>query len=244
MMYPVSPQAYDRAITVFSPDGRLFQVEYAKEAVKRGSPALGMVCKDGVVLAANRFMMNNLLVLDSVRKVHLIDENIIATSSGLAADARRLIDMARVEAQKHRITYSEPISVLELSRKIADTIQIYTQYGGIRPFGVSMLFAGVNDSLLSLYEVEPSGAYTGYYATGIGSNKEAVEKYLSEHYNENKSLEDGIVLALETLFNVAGEEEAKKFSEQSLDIAIVNKKDKKAKYLEPAEIKKYLSRVK
>ncbi len=243
-MYPVSPQAYDRAITVFSPDGRLFQVEYAKEAVKRGSTAVGLVCKDGVVLAANRFMQNDLLVLDSVRKIHLIDDNIIATSSGLAADARRLIDMARVEAQKHRITYSEPISVLDLSKKIADTIQIYTQYGGIRPFGVSMLFTGVGDSQATLYEVEPSGAYTGYLAAGVGSNKEGVEKFFAENYNQNLSIDEGTALALKALIQNSSSEEAKHITESSLDVAVVYRKDKKARYLAPADIKKYLGKVK
>ncbi|MEM0437926.1 MAG: archaeal proteasome endopeptidase complex subunit alpha [Candidatus Micrarchaeia archaeon] len=241
-MYPVSPQAYDRAITVFSPDGRLFQVEYAKEAVKRGSTALGMICKDGVVLAANRLVQNDLLQLDSVRKIHIIDDGIIATSSGLAADARRLIDMARIEAQKHRITYSEPINVLELSKRIADTIQIYTQYGGIRPFGVSMLFTGINENVLSLYEVEPSGAYTGFYATSIGSGKDAVDKYLSENYRKDMSLEEAISLSIQALSKASAEDDAKKISEQTLDIAIVSKKDRKARYLEPQEIRRYLSR--
>jgi len=243
-MYPVSPQAYDRAITVFSPDGRLFQVEYAKEAVKRGSTAVGLVCKDGVILAANRYIQNNLLVLDSVRKVHIIDDNMIATSSGLAADARRLIDMARVEAQKHRITYAEPISALDLSKKIADTVQIYTQYGGTRPFGVSMLFAGVNDSHTALYEIEPSGAYTGYFAAGVGSNKEGVEKFFSENYNQNISVDDGISLALKALLTNSSSDEAKHFNENTLDVAIINKKEKKARYLVPGDIKRYLSKVK
>lgn len=241
-MYPVSPQAYDRAITVFSPDGRLFQVEYAKEAVKRGSTALGMICKDGVVLAANRLVQNELLQLDSVRKIHIIDDGIIATSSGLAADARRLIDMARIEAQRHRITYSEPINVLELSKRVADTIQIYTQYGGIRPFGVSMLFTGINENVLSLYEVEPSGAYTGFYATSIGSGKDAVDKYLSENYRKDMPLEEAIPLSIHALSKASGEDDSKKISEQTLDIAIVSKKDRKARYLEPQEIRKYFSR--
>lgn len=243
-MYPVSPQAYDRAITVFSPDGRLFQVEYAKEAVKRGSTAVGLVSKDGVVLVANRFVQNNLILLNSIRKVHVIDDNIIATSSGLAADARRLIEMARVEAQKHRVTYSEPISVLQLSRNLANTMQIYTQYGGIRPFGVSMLLTGIDENKASLYDVEPSGAYTGYFATGIGSHKEEVEKILSEKYSENITMDESIALGIKTLLGVSSEEEVKQYNEKTLDIAVVNKKDVKARYLNESEIKKYLSKVK
>ncbi len=243
-MYPVSPQAYDRAITVFSPDGRLFQVEYAKEAVKRGSTAIGITCKDGVVLVANRFVQNNLILLDSIRKVHIIDDNIIATSSGLAADARRLIEMARVEAQKHRVTYSKPISVLQLSRNLANTMQIYTQYGGIRPFGVSMLLTGIDGADISLYDVEPSGAYTGYFATGIGSHKDEVEKLLAEKYSQEMSIDNAISMGIKILVDVCNEDEVKHCNERTLDVALVHKKDVKAKYLSEQEIKKYLSKVK
>ena len=176
--------------------------------------------------------------------MHIIDDNVIATSSGLAADARRLIEMARVEAQKHRITYSEPISILELSKRIADTMQIYTQYGGIRPFGVSMLFTGMKDDKLSLYDVEPSGAYTGYHATSIGANREEVEKFFEENYSENMLIDDGIKLAIKVLLDVCSENESEKCNERTLDIAVITKKEKKAKYLSDAEIKKYLSKVK
>jgi proteasome alpha subunit len=244
-MYPVSPQAYDRAITVFSPDGRLFQVEYAKEAVKRGSTAIGIVCKNGVVLLANRYSHSKLLVLETVRKVNFIDENIISTSSGLAADARRLIDMARVEAQRHRITYDQPISVIDVSRKIADTIQIYTQYGGSRPFGVSMIFAGKSNGDYVLYEIEPSGAYTGYTATSIGQNKELVDKYLETNYKKDISVKDAINLGLKALVEGASNEDRKNITSNSLDIAVIDKENNTtARYLEEVEIEKLLSKVK
>jgi len=243
-MYPVSPQAYDRAITVFSPDGRLFQVEYAKEAVKRGSTAIGLVCQDGVILLANRYSHSKLLVLDTVRKVNFVDESIISTSSGLAADARRLVDMARIEAQRHRITYDQAISVIDVSRKIADTIQIYTQYGGSRPFGVSMIFAGKNNNEFVIYEIEPSGAYTGYLATSIGQNKELVDKYLEKNYNPKTNIKEGIILGLKALIESASEEDKKNINKGSLDIAIVDKESGKARYLEESEIDKLLSKVK
>ncbi len=242
-MYPVSPQAYDRASTVFSPDGRLFQVEYAKEAVKRGSTTIGMVCKDGVVLIANRFVPNNLIDRESIRKVHIVDDHIIAASSGLAGDARRLVEMARVEAQKHRVTYSEPVSILQLSKTLADTLQIYTQYGGIRPFGVAMLICGLDSKDGSMYELEPSGAYTGYFAVGIGSGKESVEKYLAQEYNSNLTLDKGIVLGLKALLDSCSDEERKLCNENTLDIAIVSAKESRARYLTPSEVKKYLSKA-
>ncbi|NYZ78567.1 proteasome subunit alpha, partial [Candidatus Micrarchaeota archaeon] len=126
-MYPVSPQAYDRAITVFSPDGRLFQVEYAKEAVRRGATAMGVVCADGVILVAHKNIVSNLLVFESMKKIFKIDNHITATASGLVADARRLVDMARLEAQRHRLLYNEPMNVESVARHLCDAMQSYTQ---------------------------------------------------------------------------------------------------------------------
>ncbi|MBI2079451.1 archaeal proteasome endopeptidase complex subunit alpha [Candidatus Micrarchaeota archaeon] len=144
-MYGVSPQAYDRAITVFSPDGRLFQVEYAKEAVKRGATAIGLVAKDVVALVAYKATHSKLSVPESLRKIFDIDAHIAVTASGLIADARRLVDVARVDAQRHRLTYNEPATIESIARSACDLMQVYTQYGGIRPFGVSLLIAGVDD---------------------------------------------------------------------------------------------------
>ena len=170
-MYGVSPQAYDRAITVFSPDGRLFQVEYAKEAVKRGATAIGITSKEGVALVAFKSIHSKLVVPESLKKVFEVDSHICVTASGLIADARRLVDTARVDAQKHRITYNEPPSVDSIARSACDLMQVYTQYGGIRPFGVSLLIAGVDDQGPKLFEAEPSGAMTAYRADSIGANK-------------------------------------------------------------------------
>ena len=132
-MYGVTPQAYDRTITVFSPDGRLFQVEYAKEAVKRGATAIGVSCNEGVALIAYKSAHSNLIVSESLRKVFEIDDHISATASGLIADARKLIEVARTNAQRHRITYNEAASPESIARGVCDVMQLYTQYGGIRP---------------------------------------------------------------------------------------------------------------
>src|SRR3989339_1008211 len=153
-MYGVSPQAYDRAITVFSPDGRLFQVEYAKEAVKRGATAIGICAKDGVALVAFKSIHSKLVMPESLKKIFDIDSHVVVTASGLIADARRLVDVARVDSQRHRISYNEPPSVEAISRSVCDLMQVYTQYGGVRPFGVSLLIAGV-DSVPRLFEAEP-----------------------------------------------------------------------------------------
>jgi len=234
-MYPVSPQAYDRAITVFSPDGRLFQVEYAKEAVKRGATAIGVVCKDGVVLVAYKNVQSNLLVPDSLKKIFEIDNHIATTASGLIADARRLVDIARLEAQRHKLSYAEPASVESIAKGLCDLMQLYTQYGGIRPFGVSLLIAGV-DTEPRLYEAEPSGALTGFKADAVGSKKKEVEEFFEKEYKDGMSIDDGISLAVKAL-KKAGDVTLKS---DTLEIAVATMKTKNFEVLSPKEVEKFL----
>jgi proteasome alpha subunit len=236
-MYPVSPQAYDRAITVFSPDGRLFQVEYAKEAVRRGATAMGVVCADGVILVAHKNIVSNLLVFESMKKIFKIDNHIAATASGLVADARRLVDMARLEAQRHRLLYNEPMSVESVARHLCDAMQSYTQYGGVRPFGVSLLIAGV-DSEPRLYEAEPSGALTGFKADAIGSGKKEVDEFFEKEYRDGLSIDDGISLAMKALKKTTDS----KLKAENVDIAEIIK-GKKLKVLSDEEVSKYLSKA-
>ncbi|MEE8401139.1 MAG: archaeal proteasome endopeptidase complex subunit alpha, partial [Candidatus Hydrothermarchaeaceae archaeon] len=138
-MQPVPSMGYDRAITVFSPDGRLFQVEYAREAVKRGTTSLGIKYKDGIILAVDKRITSRLVEGASIEKIFQIDDNIGAVTSGLVADARVLIDRCRIECQLNRVTYNEPIDMGILTKKICDFKQLYTQHGGVRPFGVALL---------------------------------------------------------------------------------------------------------
>jgi len=235
-MYP-SPQAqaYDRAITVFSPDGRLFQVEYAKEAVKRGATAVGVVCADGVVLAAFKNAPSSLLVPESMKKIFEIDGHIAATASGLIADARRLVDIARVEAQRHRLSYAEPASVELISKNLCDIMQAYTQYGGIRPFGVSLLIAGVDGSA-KLYEAEPSGALTGYKAAAVGMGKKEVEEFFEKEYKEGISTDEGISLALKAIKKGTDV----KLTADTVEIAVATVKKKEFNVLTQKEVEKYL----
>ncbi|MEM3362496.1 MAG: archaeal proteasome endopeptidase complex subunit alpha [Candidatus Anstonellaceae archaeon] len=234
-MYPAATQAYDRAITIFSPDGRLFQVEYAKEAVRRGSTAIGIVAQDGVCLVAYKSTVSKLLVPDSMKKIFEIDEHISATAAGLIADARRLIDNARVEAQRHHLAYGEKITVEAVAKELCDLMQLYTQYGGVRPFGVSLLIAGIDDKP-KLFEAEPSGALTGYLACAIGADKKEVEEFLEKEYDEKIKLESAVSLALEAL---------KKNSElkpttKNIEIATCSVSTKKFVFLQEKEIEKYL----
>lgn len=235
-MYPAAnPQAYDRAITVFSPDGRLFQVEYAKEAVRRGATAVGVTCQDAVVLVAYKNIVSGLLVTESMKKVYKIDDHIAATASGLVADARRLVDIARLEAQKHKLQYNEPADVETITKHLSDLAQIYTQYGGIRPFGVSLLVAGV-DTAPRLFEAEPSGALTGYKATAIGSGKKEAESFFEKEYKDNMKVDDAIALAVKAL----KKSEEVKLKPETVDIAIATMASKSFKMLEPNDVAKYL----
>ena len=234
-MYGVSPQAYDRAITVFSPDGRLFQVEYAKEAVKKGSIAIAIASKEGVVLTAYKSLNNPLVIPSSLQKVFKVDDNIAITASGLIADARKLIDYAIKEANKHKLIYNEDITVYRITKEISDIMQAYTQYGGARPFGVSLLIVGVDDEA-RVYEAEPSGAFTGYKATAIGNGRKEAEAIIAKEYSEKMSIDDSLKLAMKALKEaVEGKVDVK-----NIEAAVITLKEKKMKYLGTEEIKKYL----
>ncbi|ELY43919.1 archaeal proteasome endopeptidase complex subunit alpha, partial [Natronorubrum bangense] len=132
-------QAYDRGITIFSPDGRLYQVEYAREAVKRGTASIGVRTADGVVLAVDKRVPSELLEDSSVEKIHKADNHIGIASAGHVADARQLIDFARRQTQVNQLRYGEPIGVETLTKEVTDHIQQYTQVGGARPFGVALI---------------------------------------------------------------------------------------------------------
>lgn len=236
-MYNSTPQAaYDRAITVFSPDGRLFQVEYAKEAVRRGATAIGVVCKDGVVLVAYKTGVSKLLIPESMKKIFNIDAHIAATASGLIADARRLVDIARLDSQRHRLTYDEAPTTEKITKNLCDLMQLYTQYGGARPFGVSLLIAGIDDGEPKLFEAEPSGAMTGFKAYVIGSGKKEVEGFLEKEYKEPPSIEGGIMLAVKAL----KKQEDVVLKPETIDIAYATSKDAEFKTLSLKEIEHYL----
>ncbi|ENN95738.1 proteasome subunit alpha [Methanocaldococcus villosus KIN24-T80] len=199
-MQIVPPTAYDRAITVFSPEGRLYQVEYAREAVRRGTTAIGITFKGGVILAVDRKITSKLVKIKSIEKIFRIDDHVIAATSGLVADARVLIDRARLEAQIYRLTYGEEIPIELLAKKICDIKQAYTQHGGVRPFGVSLLIAGIDkDNEPRLFETDPSGALIEYKATAIGSGRQIVMELLEKEYRDDIELDEALNLAIKGL---------------------------------------------
>jgi len=237
-MYPKG-MGYDRAITVFSPDGSLYQVSYASEAVKKGATALGVKCSEGVVLAVDKRIPSKLVEPESFEKIFRIDEHIGAATSGIISDARVLIDRARLEAQINRLTYNESISTSVLAKKIGDLKQQYTQYGGLRPFGVSLIIAGIND-VPEIFVTEPSGAYLAWKATAIGEGRDTAMKVFEEEYKDNLTMEETIMLALKALkASIEGE-----IDKSNIEMAILDKKTKKFEKLKGNKVKEYIAKVK
>lgn len=230
--------AYDRAITVFSPDGRLFQVEYARVAVGRGTTTIGIKFKDGVVLMADKKVRSNLVEAKSIEKLFQIDGHIGCATSGLVADARVLVDYARIVAQINKVTYEEKISVDMLVKRVCDFKQTYTQYGGVRPFGTALLIGGVDNHGTHLFETDPSGALNSYKAGSIGSGRAQVMELFEDKYKETIGLDEAVKLGLQGL---------KKSSEDPLtdkttEIAIILK-DKPFERLEADAVKKHLDKL-
>ena len=192
-------QAYDRGITIFSPDGRLYQVEYAREAVKRGSASIGVRTAEGVVLLADKRSHSPLMEPQSVEKLHKADDHIGMASAGHVADARQLIDFARRQAQVNRLRYGEAMGVETLTKTVTDYIQQYTQIGGARPFGVALVVGGIENGEPRLFETDPSGTPYEWKALAIGENRADIREYLEERYDEELTLDEGIELALSAL---------------------------------------------
>ncbi|RXE55123.1 proteasome subunit alpha [Methanoculleus taiwanensis] len=237
-MQPQYQMGYDRAITVFSPDGRLYQVEYAREAVKRGTTAVGIKCSNGVVLIVDKRVSSRLLEPVSIEKIFKIDAHIGVASSGLVGDARSLVDRARVEAQINRVSFDEPIDVEVLAKKLCDHMQVYTQFGGARPYGTALLIAGISEDEARLFETDPSGTLLEYKATGIGTGRPAVMKVFEDEYREDLTTEDAVQLGLKAL-HAATEG---KFDVNTVEIGIVSLEEKSFRKLERDEVKAFVDK--
>jgi proteasome alpha subunit len=189
-------QAYDRGTSLFSPDGRIYQVEYAREAVGRGAPSVGIRGKNAVVLAAHTRTGSDLMETESVEKLHKLDDHVGAASAGHVADARRLIDLARRQTQQNRLQYGEPIGVEALTKTLTDFVQESTQVGGVRPFGAALLVGGVDEHGPQLFETDPSGTPNEWRAVAIGSGRKDIQAHLEESYDLELSVDDAVELAL------------------------------------------------
>ena len=224
-MYPVQNSkvpAYDKAATMFSPDGRLYQVEYASKIVEQGTTGVGLIFADGVVLAADKSIQSKLVIPESIEKIFKIDDNIAVVSAGLVGDARRLVGIARRQAQDNKMVYSEKIQVETMAKEIAETKQAFTQYGGLRPFGVAFIIGGFDEKGAKLFETEPSGALAEYKAVAVGRNKEKAMEAFEKEFKEGLTLTEAIALAYKAIEKSMPEKE--KISASRVEFALVDKK--------------------
>jgi proteasome alpha subunit len=233
-----APGAYDRAITVFSPDGRLFQVEYAMELVNRGATILGIQCAGGVVLGAEE-NIENLEEAEYSWKIFKVDEHIGAAIVGLSSDARILIDQARIYAQSNKLTYDEPIDTEVVTKRICDIQQMYTQHAGVRPFGVSIIFSGVDKTGTRVFGTHPSGTYRGYKATALGAGRETVLAILKDEYREEMSLEEDTKLSVKCLVKAL---EARQLPLR-IKIAVIPEATKKMEMLTDETVEGYIKEL-
>lgn len=191
-------QGYDRAITVFSPDGRLYQVEYAIETVRRGTIAVGVKCQEGSVIAVEE-KTRKLQISDNAQKIFEIDQHVGVAAAGYIPDARSQVDNARFFSQSNKLIYDETVEVETIAKHLADQSQQFTQYAGVRPNGVALILAGVDKGQSQLFLTDPSGTYISYDAVAIGANSDRVTEFLEKTYTSNLSLDDASALAISSI---------------------------------------------
>ena len=225
---------YDRSATMFSPDGHILQVEYAEKTVRLGSASIGLVCKDGVVIIADKGFKDELIVPKSADKIYEIDEHIMASGAGILSDARILVNQTRIIAQQHRITYDSPIEIESVIREISDIQQQYTQHPGVRPFGVALMIAGKNENETKLYTTDITGNYFEYNAVAIGKNDERIKEELRKKYKKDLIIEQGIQLGLDIFKQILDNE----FDIQRFNIGYI-KTEGKLKNLKEEDVLKY-----
>jgi len=228
-----SQQGYDRAITVFSPDGRLYQVEYAIETVKRGALAIGIKTKEGVIIAVEE-KPRRLQISTTPQKIFQVDYHVGAAAAGYIPDARAQVDNARFFSQSNKLVYDEPVEVQTVAKHLADQCQQYTQYAGARPLGVSLIIGGVDSSGSSLYLTDPSGAYIMYNAVAIGANSDTATEFLEKNYSPDLTLDDAKILAT-AVINVGSDY---KDSAENIKMSQISLKNKLFEFVTEEEIKK------
>jgi proteasome alpha subunit len=226
---------YDRAATMFSPDGHILQVEYAEKTVRLGSASIGFVCSDGVVILADKRINDSLLVPESANKIFEVDSHIIGSAAGILSDARVLVERAQLIAQQHRVTYDSNVDVISIIKDISDVKQQYTQHPGVRPFGVAVMIVG-RDSKSRLFVSDITGNYFEYYASAIGENDEKIKELLRKEYKSSMKIEEAIRVGLGIFKEVKG----KNFNVDNFDAAFIPISTNKIERLNSDKLKKYL----
>jgi len=223
---------YDRTATMFSPEGHLLQVEYAEKAVRLGSISIGMVCADGVFIIADKRINDILIAKKSATKIHEVDSHIIVSVAGIVADARVLVERAQILAQQHRVTYDSEIEPELVIKDISNIKQQFTQYGGARPFGVSLMLAGVHNKKPVLYTSDITGNYLIYYANAIGENDNKIQAILREKYKKDITIKKGVKLALDILKEI----QEKDFDIERLELSYIKNDNIKINKKEGKEV--------
>mmetsp|Transcript_6836 Transcript_6836/g.9566 ORF Transcript_6836/g.9566 Transcript_6836/m.9566 type:complete len:238 (-) Transcript_6836:628-1341(-) len=227
--------SYSYSLTTFSRSGKLLQIEYALTAVSEGKTSLGIKAKNGVVLCTDMKVGSKLVDRSGVKKLEKLTDSCGLVYSGIGPDYRVLVKKARKSAQQYFLTYNEAKPVRGLVQDLAAVMQEYTQSGGVRPFGVSLLVAGMDDEGPQLYQVDPSGAYYGWQASAIGKNFKNARSFLEKRYNDDVELDDAIHTALLTMREgFEGE-----MNEHNIELAVIGE-DRIFKVLTPAELRDYL----
>jgi len=237
---------YDRGVNTFSPEGRLFQVEYAIEAIKLGSTSIGLAVKDGIILAVEKKKKSPLQEPESIQKTMEIDRHIASAMSGLTADARSLVDHARNECLSHWFTYNENLSLESCVHAISDLALDFSDVSDgrrkktmSRPFGVALMVGGIDENGPSLWVADPSGTYTQYKSEAIGSAQEVARNILRDQYKEDLTWEQAEVIALGTLKEVMEE----KITNTNVEVVTVKTDTKQYKSYTPEEVEAVLGRV-
>ncbi|MFC1682300.1 archaeal proteasome endopeptidase complex subunit alpha [Nanoarchaeota archaeon] len=227
---------YDRTATMFSPEGHLLQVEYAEKTVRLGSASIGMTCSDGVFIIADKRVGDKLIVQKSANKIHEVDSHIITSVAGILSDARILIERSQVLSQQHRVTYDSPIEPELIIKDISNTKQQFTQYGGARPFGVSMMIAGLNNKTPQLFTSDVTGNYFAYYANAIGESDEKIKEKLRDKYKQGLTIKKGAKLAIEIFKEV----QEKKFNLDRFELIYISLDNIKITRLDGEKLKEFV----
>ena len=194
----MASRGYDMTPTMYSPDGRIYQVEYAIETVKRGAIAIGLQAKDGIILAVEE-VSRDLQVEDITQKIFQVDDHVGIAAAGYIPDARILVDSARFFSQSNKLTYDESVEIEAVAKHLADQSHQFTQYSGVRPFGVALIIAGVDKNGTKIFVTDPSGTYVPYSAVAIGGNSDEVTEFLEKNYKNEISVDDAISLAISAI---------------------------------------------
>ena len=227
-------RGYDMTPTMYSPDGRIYQVEYAIETVKRGTLAIGIKAKDGVIMAVEE-IPRKLQAVGITQKIFQVDDHIGVAAAGYIPDARTQVDDARTFSQSHKLIYDEQVDVDTVAKHLADKCHQYTQYSGVRPFGVALIVAGVDQRGNVIYVTDPSGTFVAYAAVAIGAGSEEVNSFLEKHYKEDMSIEDASALAIAAI-DMKGEQ---KEETKHIKMAQITSSRKTLEKISDADLEKY-----